>query len=1178
ASFAVMVGLAAVWASVGVVPDAVVGHSQGEIAAACVAGALSLEDAARVVASRSQAIAAKLAGRGGMASVALGAQDVAALLAPWADRVEVAAVNGPSSVVVAGAAEALDEVVDALSADGVRVRRVAVDYASHTRHVEDIRDALADSLAGIAARAPEIPFYSTVVGGWVQDAGVVDGDYWYRNLRNQVGFGPAVAALVEQGHGVFVEVSAHPVLVQSIAEVTDGVVVGSLRRDDGGPRRLCTSMAELFVRGVAVDWTAVLPPAPGRVELPTYAFDHRHYWLPVGVAADAASLGQASAEHPLLGALVPLPRSDGLLCTSRLSRTSHPWLADHVVGGVVLLPAAALVELAVWAGDEAGCGVLDELRVETPLVVPEHGTVRVQVALSGPGERGSRTVEVYGQCDGGTWTRHATGVLSATPRGDAGFDLTAWPPAGAEQVDVEQCYDDLADRGLDYGPAFRGLRALWRRGDEIFAEVALPEGQRETAGSFGVHPALLDAALHPALPDTGDGARQALDWRGLVLHAEGASALRVRLVPTGPGTLSLAAADAAGGPVLSVDSLTFRAVSPRQLGATPAEHGDSLFRVDWTELSPPRGEPSPSWLAVATADDVAVLPGAPPVTVLEAGGEDAPLPLTSRVLGVLQAWLAAAESVTDGESRLVVVTRGAVPVGAGPVPDPAAAAVWGLVRSAQAENPDRITLLDLDPDLAVEQVLGPVLASGEPQVAVHGTTFAVPRLARAETGTGDGVEAGAPVFGPDGTVLVSGAGSLGGLVARHLVTGHGVRRLVLASRRGPAADGATELVDELAGLCATVSVVACDVADRDQVAALLAEHRPTSVVHTAGVLDDGVLDALTPQRLATVFAPKVDAVRHLDELTRDTHLDAFVVFSSGSGVFGSPGQGNYAAANAYLDAAMANRRAAGLPGLSLAWGLWAQATGMTAHLGGADQARMSRGGVLPMTAAEGMALFDAAVDAEEALLVPVKLDLRDVRAGGSVPHLLRGLVRGRRAQARAAASGGGDLARTLAGLAAAEQEALLVDLVRGQAAAVLGHTGPGGVRTDTAFRDAGFDSLTSVELRNRLRERTGLKLPATLAFDHPTPLALARHLRAELGVGDDALSLVQSRLGDVEALLGGLRLDESTRSGLTLRLQGLVARCNGVLEREDVTTVADQLASASADEVLEFIDDELGLV
>ncbi|WP_225644776.1 type I polyketide synthase [Streptomyces werraensis] len=1139
ASFAVMVGLAAVWASVGVEPDAVLGHSQGEIAAACVSGALSLEDAARVVALRSQAIAGQLAGRGGMASVALSEADASARLERWADRVEVAAVNGPSSVVIAGDAEALDEALEALSAEGVRVRRVAVDYASHTRHVEDIREILADTLAGVNAQAPSIPFYSTVTGEWVEDAGVLDGAYWYRNLRGQVGFGPAVAELTGQGHGVFVEVSAHPVLVQPITEIlddggdgTDAVVTGSLRRDDGGLRRLLASMAELFVRGVSVDWAGVLPAGAtsARLDLPTYAFDHQHYWLhEVESATDAASLGQAAADHPLLGAVVRLPQTDGLVFTSRLSLKSQPWLADHAVGGVVILPGTGLVELAVRAGDEAGCGVLEELVIEAPLVVPEHGGVRVQVAVGAPGENGARTVEIYSQRedgpgDGDTWTRHATGTLSvaASATGER-TDFTAWPPAGAAPVEIGDFYGGLSERGYGYGPAFQGVRAVWRRGEEVFAEVALPEEHRKDAERFGIHPALLDAALQAgtigSAADAEDSGEPVLAfaWNGLVLHAAGASALRVRIAPNGPDALSVQAADEAGGPVVTLDSLVSRAVSAEQLDtAADTTVANALFRLEWSELPPPQGaEFPPSWVPVSAPGDVEALAesaGVPAVAVLEAvggDGDDAVLTLTSGVLAVMQAWLAA-----DGleESRLVVATRGAVPAGdGGAVTDPAGAAVWGLVRAAQSEAPDRIVLLDTDPaaedgvDSILDSVLGPVTATGEPQVAVRGTTLSVPRLARVTDQVAD-----TGVFGGDGTVLVSGAGSLGGLVARHLVSRHGVRHLILASRRGPDAEGVPELVAELAGQGAAVEVVACDVSDRAQVEALLATvpdaHPLRGVVHTAGVFDDGLIGALTPERLAGVFAPKVDAVRHLDALTRDLDLDVFVVYSSVAGLSGGAGQGNYSAANAFLDGLMSHRRAAGLPGLSLAWGLWEQSLGMAGHLSAVDQARASRSGVLEISAAEGMELFDAALVSERALLVPVKLDLRTVRAdasaGAAVPHLLRGLVRTGRQQARAVAGTAGEgslLSDRLAGLVPAEQETLLLDLVRAQAAVVLGHTEPGGVRADMAFKDAGFDSLTSVELRNRLREATGLKLPPTLVFDYPSPQALARYLREEFG-------------------------------------------------------------------------------
>ncbi|MEU9919658.1 acyltransferase domain-containing protein [Streptomyces sp. NPDC051001] len=346
ASFAVMVGLAAVWASVGVVPDAVVGHSQGEIAAACVAGALSLEDAARVVTVRSRVIAGSLAGRGGMASVALAEAEALERIERWSGRVEVAAVNSPTSVVIAGDAEALDEALDVLAADGVRVRRVAVDYASHTRHVEAIEEILEEAFADIHAQAPLIPFYSTLTGEWVKEAGVLDGGYWYRNLRSQVRFGPAVADLLGEGYSVFVESSAHPVLVQPVNEIVDqadntvrlrAVVGGTLRRDDGGLHRLFTSMAELFVRGVSVDWAAMLPSGAGasQVELPTYAFDRRHYWLQEADNADGSGASGEDTDADFWSAVEQTDADSlaGLLASDSASlrdalRTVVPVLAD----------------------------------------------------------------------------------------------------------------------------------------------------------------------------------------------------------------------------------------------------------------------------------------------------------------------------------------------------------------------------------------------------------------------------------------------------------------------------------------------------------------------------------------------------------------------------------------------------------------------------------------------------------------------------------------------------------------------------------------------------------------------------------------------------------------------------------------------------------------------------------
>nr|AXL06123.1 polyketide synthase [uncultured bacterium] len=881
--FAVESALFRLAESWGVRPDVVIGHSIGEITAAYAAGVFSLADAARIVAARGRLMQALEPG-GAMAAVAASEEDVAELLG---DGVELAAVNGPSAVVLSGDEDAVLAAAARMRERGHKTKQLKVSHAFHSARMEPMLAQFTAELAGVTWREPEIPVVSNVTGRLAEPGELTEPGYWAEHVRRPVRFADGVAAAAASGAALFVELGPGAALTALVEETADVTCVAALRDDRPEDAALITAVAELFVRGAAVGWSALLPPVDGFVELPKYAFDQRNYWLqPAAQATDAASLGQVAADHPLLGAVVRLPQPDGLVFTSRLSLKSHPWLADHVIGGVVLVAGTGLVELAVRAGDEAGCPVLEELVIEAPLAVPDRGGVRIQVVVGAPGETGSRTVEVYSlREDAGAevWTRHATGFLAAAATAHERFDFTAWPPPGVERVDVEDFYDELVERGYAYGPSFRGLRAVWRRGDEIFAEVALAEDDRADAARFGIHPGLLDAALHAGMvgaATTEEPGRPVLPfaWNGLVLHAAGASALRVRLAPSGPDALSVEAADEAGGLVVTADSLVSRPVSAEQLEA--ATHRDALFRLEWAEISPAGDAPT---------DDV---------EVLEAVGEE-PLELTGRVLEAVQTWLSDAAD----DARLAVVTRGAVRE----VTDPAGAAVWGLIRAAQAENPDRIVLVDTDGEVP----LGRVLASGEPQVAVRGTTLTAPRLARAEAAEAPAVTGG--------TVLISGAGSLGVLTARHLVARHGVRRLVLASRQGPDAEGMAELTADLTAQGAEVAVVACDLADRDQVEALLAEHRPTAVVHTAGVLDDGVFESLTRERLAKVFAPKVDAVRHLDELTRDLDLDAFVVFSSASGVFGSAGQGNYAAANAYLDAVVANRRAAGLPGTSLAW-------------------------------------------------------------------------------------------------------------------------------------------------------------------------------------------------------------------------------------------------------------------
>ncbi|MYS32466.1 SDR family NAD(P)-dependent oxidoreductase, partial [Streptomyces sp. SID7804] len=439
--------------------------------------------------------------------------------------------------------------------------------------------------------------------------------------------------------------------------------------------------------------------------------------------------------------------------------------------------------------------------------------------------------------------------------------------------------------------------------------------------------------------------------------------------------------------------------------------------------------------------------------------------VTARALGQVKDWLDAPDR---SGARLVFVTRGAVATDGGAVTDPAAAAVWGLVRSAQAEHPGRFGLLDLDPAATADpaSALPAALTADEPQTAVRDGAVLGARLTRVRPPA----EPDAPAWNPDGTVVVTGGtGGLGAVLARHLVTEHGVRHLLLTSRRGPDAPGAAELADALRESGAEVTLRACDAADPEAVTALFASipeaHPVTAVVHTAGVLDDGLVETLTADRLAAVLRPKADAVWHLHRATRDLDLAAFVVFSSFAGTAGAPGQAGYAAANAFLDAVAATRRAGGLPALSLGWGPWAPGTGMTGDLTEHDLRRLSRSGTPPLAPQDGLALFDTALALPRAVVLPVRLDLAALRGQGEVPSLLRGLIRARRRTVRTGSEAALGLTRRLSRLDAQARTETVTDLVRGQVAAVLGHASATDIDPERAFQDLGFDSLTAVELR-----------------------------------------------------------------------------------------------------------------
>ncbi|MFW3114079.1 RifB protein [Mycobacterium haemophilum DSM 44634] len=1509
--WAVMVSLAELWRSVGVVPDAVIGHSQGEIAAAYVAGALTLEDAARVVALRSRLLL-QLSGAGGMVSLACGLPQAHELVSQYEGRLNIAVVNSVSAVVVSGEVPALEELMRRCAADNVRARRIDVDYASHSAAVDAIRAPLIEALAGIEPHVASADFFSTVTGDRM-DTAELGADYWYRSIRLTVQFEQAVRRAYDAGYRVFIESSPHPVLIAGIDEtLTDcrrdsadnTVVIPSLVRDDGGLERFWLSVGQAHVAGVAVNWRAAFADRGGQpVELPTYGFVRRRFWLPGGSGGPEAvgDLGVAAAKHPLLGAVVELPDSGGVVLTARLSSAAQPWLADHAVAGVGLFPGTGFVELASRAGDEVGCPVIEELTLLAPLVLPTAGGVPVRVLVGAAGNSGLRSVSVYSADaqPGSVWLLHAEGVLGPTSV-EPSTDLSVWPPVGAVAVDVTGAYDSLARRGYQYGPAFRGLRAMWRRGSELFAEVTVPQDAAATAGGFGIHPVLLDAALHAMGMAGGDADEHTqivlpFNWRGVSLHAAGASRARVRIAAAGARAVSVDMADATGLPVFTARSLTMRPVSAQQLAAAVARpDSGGLWQVAWSPMAL-AGDGSSGhgddrvvvWEPTAASGDV--------VAAVHAA--------TTAALGVLQSWLAG-----DQPGVLVVLTGGAVACAGAEVTDLAAAAVWGLVRSAQAEHPDRVVLVDSDGSVDV----GSVISCGEPQLVIrHGVVYGarlVPagagsvltlpsgrwRMAAGGGGTLDdllvgpcprtelaagqvrvavaavgvnfrdvlvalgvypgggelGVEGagvvvevgrgvtrvavgdavlgllgvvgseavvdellvttvpagwslvdaaavpvvfltawyglsaladlragqrvlvhaatggvgmaavqlarhwGAEVFatagrgkwntlremgfdddhigdsrtlefeekflsatggagvdvvlnslagkltdaslrllprggrfiemgktdlrdpreiaeqhrgveyrafdlievGPDRTatmlaelmellqggtlhplpvktfdvrcasaayrfvsqarhigkvvltipggpgeilsgcgglagstvVIPGGTGMAGSALARHLVSRYRVAHVVLLSRAGADVDGVAELVGQLQEGGAQVSVAACDVADRDSVAAMLARIPTTyplrGIIYAAGILDDGLTSSLTAERVDAVLRAKVDGAWNLHELTQDRDLSAFVMFSSMAGIVGTPGQANYAAANSFLDGLAAYRQARGLPGLSLAWGLWEQASTMTAHLADRDKARMSRVGLAPLSTQRALELFDTALLGEIPLVVAAQLDraaLSDNAA--ALPPLLHQLStrRARRviddAEAEATAASTAGLVARLQGLSAEQRHHTLVGLVCSNAATVLGNSAAD-INPERTFQDLGFDSLTAVELRNRLKIATGLTLSSALIFDYPTPAVLAEYLDAQLAIPSGEPN-VMARFNDIarelETLLRQPNWNSHNKAHLSTRIHNLLMTLSAT-EQPDNEHLDDDIAAATESELFAILDEELG--
>ncbi len=1209
ALFAIELALFRLLEPLGPKPDYLCGHSIGELAAAHLAGVLSLEDAAKLICARG-ALMGALPGGGAMVAIEASEAEVAKAIAGKEAELSIAAVNGPASIVISGVEQAALEVQAHFEAQGNRTKRLVVSHAFHSPLIEPMLREFKQVAEGLEYFEPQIPILSNLTGEALSPEQAQDPAYWVAQVRGAVRFADSVATLASQGTTTYLELGPDPVLTamatSCLEDDSEATLTPTLRSGRGEAEAIGGALASAHVSGATPDWAKLYPGAQ-RVALPTYPFQRERFWLSSSSGpTDASSIGQREIDHPLLSAALEDPATERLTLTGRLSLSTHPWLADHAVLDTVILPGTAFVELALSAGVQVGAEAIEELTLQAPLILTESAAVSLQVAVGVPDEEGRREISIHSRSEAqaedgaGEWALHATGTLGAeAPQAPEPFG--SWPPEGAEPIDTSDLYERLGEIGFQYGPAFQGVGAAWQDGEEIYAEVSLAEEQRPEAAGFALHPALLDSAFHAGLgvalaqAEAGEEAKPTLpfDWHGVRALGPGAASLRVR-VSISQGRLSLNATDSTGAAVFEIASLFGRPVEQAQLAARGAGR---LYRLGWEELELEEQE-TPTELAILGTEEIAEL-GAeryatieelleahpeeePPQTILldarpwTSEGEDPVLAshqLAARGLEAIQALLAAEPLA---ETRLAFLTEGALSPGEEESPNLPAATLAGLLRSAASEHPGRFALIDADASEASAQALPAALVASteEPQLALREGRALVARLGEAKGEEQDGES---QPLDPDRTVLITGAtGGLGALFARHLAERHGARQLLLVSRSGPEAEGAAELQAELQDLGAEVTIAACDVADRDQLQELLAsiptEHPLGAVIHAAGVFDNALITDLQPESLDKVMAPKADAAHHLHELSADSELSHFLLFSSAAGLLGGPGQGNYAAANSFLDALAAKRRAQGLAATSLAWGMWGQETNLVGEFSEQEIEQLLRQtrmllGFAPIPPAQGLELFESGLAFPEALLAPVAFDRPALRAqakAGTLPALMRALVRVPRGAERA----GESLSTRLATVPVAEREAFVLDFVRGHVAAVLGHDSAAAIDPERAFKDLGFDSLAAVELRNRLVRATDLRLPATLVFDYPTAQAVGRLLWGEMEGVERPVDL-DRKLDGVTDILRSISADE--RDQVVARLQSFLAELASEGEDDQV-----DLDSASDEEILQLIDTEFG--
>jgi acyl transferase domain-containing protein/NADPH:quinone reductase-like Zn-dependent oxidoreductase/NAD(P)-dependent dehydrogenase (short-subunit alcohol dehydrogenase family)/acyl carrier protein len=1144
ALFALEVALYRLWESWGVVPDLLIGHSVGELAAAHVAGVMSLDDAARLVVARGR-LMQELPDGGAMASLALDEDSTGGLLEDLGvgASVSIAGLNSPTQTVVSGDAEAVDRLVERCEVAGHRVKRLVVSHAFHSHRMEPMLEAFAEVAGSVTFAAPKISIVSNVTGALADDS-IASAEYWGRHVREPVRFCDGIRVAMERGAETFVELGPSPVLSglggQCVEEGADPAWLPSLRarREEGAT--LQEAVSRVHVRGHAVNWAGFFAPvAPRVLPLPAYAFQRKRYWLEPQLATGGGLPGQYPGHNDLAGSFCVQP-DGGWLHFIPVGPSHQPYLSDHIIHGQIIVAGAFHVGVLLAVAEEhfgAEGFVVEQIRFLRPLLADTDQVLQVALTSDDGGASYRARTLMLEEDDGvvAQWALFVEGVI--IPGGAEPVKAHSLESARSlctEAVDVAGYYADLAAVNIVWDPLWRWtLQAFAGPGGEGgFLELGPPEGL--LSGNVPLHPVAIDngfAALKLGMEVSDDEETPQLPFAvdRIAWHRQPRGRLWTYTRPLELGDdhsrFDLTFWDEDGQLVAEFFSCTIkRAPEALMLANAGASALDRwMFQVDWRAVERPapavegtvalwarrdgalledvQGQLNDAGIEVTRLSEISDVSAESVSMVLAVweGDHD----VVSSVHGVSADALAQLQTLMAGKlsAPVVWITRDAAATGeADAVSGVGTSALWGLGRVARNESVD-LALRLLDLDAGGEGLVEALSLKNEPECALREGELLAPRLMKnAAPAPSD-----APLVNVEGTVLLTGGlGALGQEVARYLVNEHGVKHLLLTSRRGMGSPGAEALVEELRGAGAQVSVATCDVSERtsldEALSSVQGEHPLCGVIHLAGLLDDGTIAELDSERLHRVLIPKVDGAWNLHQATRDLKLDLFVLFSSATGVIGGAGQANYAAANAFLDALAQHRRAQGLVGLSIAWGPWSSG-GMAAALDDADKARMRRQGLGALEVAAGMSLLKRSLEQPHALSVVMALDPGRLqqsieRGGGDVPALYRGLIR----IIPSSTTSASELRSRLEALPEEERLDEILAAIKDEIALVLGLSSGREVGANKSLQDLGIDSLMAVELSKRMVAMTNVKLPATLIFDYPTPGAIAGKLMTDLNL------------------------------------------------------------------------------